>query len=61
MPARMARPYVDQGKALAFALPGKALKRKWYAISYKKNGKPQVQFIELLRKELRKRPITLSD
>jgi LysR family transcriptional regulator for metE and metH len=61
MPAWMARPYLDQGKIMALPLPGKALKRKWYAISYKKGGKAQGQFIELLRKELRKRPITSSE
>jgi len=60
MPAWMARPYLDQSKVMALPLPGKALKRKWYAISYKKNGSAQGQFIELLRKELRKRPITSS-
>ncbi|HEY0609150.1 MAG TPA: LysR family transcriptional regulator [Chitinophaga sp.] len=60
MPAWMAQPYLDQGKVIAIPLPGKALKRKWYAISYKKAGKVQGQFIELLRKELRKDQITLS-
>src|ERR1044072_4930864 len=61
MPAWMARPYLDQGKIMALPLPGKAFQRKWYAISYKKGGKAQGQFIELLRKELRKRPITSSE
>jgi LysR family transcriptional regulator for metE and metH len=60
MPAWMAQPYLDQGKVIALPLPGKALKRKWYAISYKKSGKAQGQFIELLRKTLRKDQIPLS-
>jgi LysR family transcriptional regulator, regulator for metE and metH len=61
MPAWMVQPYLDQGKVRALPLPGKALKRKWYAISYKKAGKAQRQFIELLRKELGKRVTPLSE
>lgn len=54
MPAWMARPYLDQEKVMALRLPGKALKRKWYAISHKDTNKAQRQFIELLQNELRR-------
>lgn len=54
MPAWMARPYLDQGKVLALRLPGKALKRKWYAVSHKDTNKSHRQFIELLQNELRR-------
>lgn len=53
MPTWMAQPYLEQGKVVSLKLPGKPLKRKWYAVSHKDAGKAQRQFIELLRNELR--------
>ena len=53
MPTWMAQPYLEQGKVVSLKLPGKPLKRKWYAVSHKDAGKAQRQFIELLKDELR--------
>jgi LysR family transcriptional regulator for metE and metH len=54
MPTWMAQPYLGQGKVIALPLPGRALKRKWYAVSHKGADKTHHQFIELLQNELRR-------
>lgn len=53
MPTWIASPYLDQHDIVALKLPNKPLKRKWYAISYKKTGKTQKELIRLLQNELR--------
>ena len=53
MPTWIASPYLDHHEIIAIKLPGKPLKRKWYAVSHKKAGKAQRDLIGLLQNELR--------
>lgn len=53
MPTWIALPYLDRRKVVSLKLPGKPLKRKWYAISYKDASNAQRLLIELLQNELR--------
>jgi LysR family transcriptional regulator for metE and metH len=53
MPTWIALPYLDQHEIIAVKLPGKPLKRKWYAVSHKKASKPQRELIGLLQNQLR--------
>ncbi|HET6769997.1 MAG TPA: substrate-binding domain-containing protein, partial [Chitinophagaceae bacterium] len=53
MPTWIASPYLNQHEIIAIKLPGKRLRRKWYAVSYKKAGKTTRDLIGLLQNELR--------
>lgn len=54
MPYWMASPYLKQAKVKSIRLPGKRVRREWYAVSYRDATKAQGLFIDLLQQELKR-------